>query len=334
MNRSPALPLVFFLIALVLGGWAGWEHRQRRALEGELAALKTERDTLARTASMKVSLRSGTDLDPAGPRGLSDIPGLSPEKDSPEPSKPEAPANPMRDFAKMMEDPTFQDAIKAQTRQQIDAVYRDLFDLLELDPQKREAVEKLLAERARAQMTSGMGLMDPNLTPEEREAKAKEVQASVAEAEKKIQEELGDENFDKLKRFEDSQTERAQIKTFSGMLKDAGIEFPEETESKLMDAMFEERKNFKFDFDFSRPDSADFTKLNEDSLNRFSEQNAQLREKILERAETVLNPEQMEVFRKVQEHQAAMEKMGLQWMRSMTNGGGEREKPAPSPEAN
>ena len=59
------------------------------------------------------------------------------------------------------------------------------------------------------------------------------------------------------------------------------------------------------------------------SRNRFSEQQQELRGKILTKAEGILTPDQMEVFRKSQEQQAAMEKMGMQMGLKMM--GGEKE---------
>ena len=84
--------------------------------------------------------------------------------------------------------------------------------------------------------------------------------------------------------------------------------------------MYQERTQFKYDHNFAEQKNFDPEKLTGENLNRFSEQQQELRSKILGRAADILSPEQLEVFRKSQDQQAAMEKMGLEMGLKMMGG--------------
>ena len=117
-----------------------------------------------------------------------------------------------------------------------------------------------------------------------------------------------------------SQPERQQLNTLNGLLKDKGIALSEDAESKLMDTMFKERTNFKYDVDLSDQKTMDPAKFTAENLTRFQEQQAVLRGQILSKVEPILTPDQLEVFRESQEQQAAMEKMGMEMAQKMMGG--------------
>jgi hypothetical protein len=317
MNRRI---VVAGLVALSAGMaiWGGWEHSQRTRLARQVVALTSERDELARArpapgtlAEESANRADGSKKPPsplaAGPSGSVAAPGDS--------------ENSMKGFAKMLSDPAMKDMIKANSRMQIESMYRDVFDLLELDENQRANLEKILADRTNAQFEIGMSFMNGGaMTDAERKAKGEEMKKAMTESEERLKAELGEEKFAMFKRYEESQGERMQLKTFSGMLREQSLELSEAAESELMTAMFEERKNFKFDNDLGRPDQTDFSKFNDASISRFTEQSAELRGKILSRARNILTSDQIEVFQKAQDQQANMEQMGLRMARSMIGG--------------
>ncbi len=211
--------------------------------------------------------------------------------------------------------------MKSQMRSQMDFMYRDLFDLLGLAPEKQEALSKMLADRAQAGMDIGFAMMSGQKpSPEEMKKKQEEAKAATEASDKALKELLGDSDYAKFESFEKSQPERQQLNTLNSQLKDKGIALSEEAESKLMDAMFQERTNFKYDVNMGDQKDFDLSKFTQENLTRYSEQQAELRGKVLTRAETILTPDQLEVFRKSQEQQAAMEKMGMEMGLKMMGG--------------
>ena len=321
-----ALTFLLFLTAAGLGSWAVWEHLENTRLETEVAALSKERDALAKTARIKTGLLAGMEVKGDGPAGLTDklkdlgIP-LEPEEKKAKP-KAKAPgeketADVLPDMMKRMRDPAMRDILRAQTGAQIELQYRDLFDLLGLDEAKREKVTALLKERMSAQMDVGLKAMDKDLKPEERKAAAAELAKLSADLDAKLKESLGDD-YGKFERFESSAPEREQLKLLNSMLKDKGLTMDEPTETKLMDAMYDERKAFKFDMDLSDPTRADPAALSQENLDRYLTQNAVLQQKIQDRAKGILGDEQFAQFVKSQENQQQMMQMGLEMFRKMS----------------
>lgn len=310
-----------------MGGWATFEKRQRAVLEEKVTLLTQERDALRLTANRKMALGSKTEVKSDGPEGLGSEHAEALANEAKKPEK--APAareevekhNPMSAMADMMKDPAMKEMMKSQARAQVEFMYRDLFELLGLDAGKQEQLTKMLEDRSAAGMDLGFSMMGgKEMSAEEKKRKMDEMKAATDASDKALKELLGDSAFAKFESFEKSQPERLQLNTLNSQLKDKGIELSEEAESKLMDTMFQERTNFKFDMDFADQKNFDFEKYNEAGLSRYAEQQQELRGRILTKAEGILTPEQLEVFRKNQEQQAAMEKMGLQMGLKMMGG--------------
>ncbi len=314
--KSNGLMITLLLAALGMGGWATWERRQKVEMMGRLGLAEKEREVLRLTAQKKLALGSKTEVKSDGPQGLGAEHAEALAKEALGEEKPgaeEAKKNPMSAMAEMMKDPSMREAMKAQMRPQVDFMYRDLFDLLGLDPEKQEKLTKLLLDRMNAGMEVGLAMAGgAQGAGEEVKQRAEAMKAANEASEAEIKSLLGDSGYGQYERFEKSQPERQQISALNGQLKDKGLGLSEEAESKLMDAMYEERNNFKFDVNFADQKTMDPTQLTEENVNRYQEQQALLRGQVLAKAEGILTEPQLEVFRKSQEQQAAMEKMGLQ----------------------
>ncbi|MES2706895.1 MAG: hypothetical protein V4726_09870 [Verrucomicrobiota bacterium] len=314
MKNSSLTPLCL-AAAVGLGVWGGWEHVQRTRLAEELKAAVTERDTLRLTANQKISLAAKTPVNPSGPEGLG--PGhadaLKAEEEAGK--KPETPApNVMGEaMSKMMKDPAMRDMMKSQARGQVDFMYRDLMDMLNLPPEKRDALTKILTDRADIGMEMGMAMMSGKKpTEEEKKAQSEAMAKMTTDTDKALKELLGDEDYPKFDQFEKSQPERMQLNSLTAQLKDAGLELAPEAETQLMDAMYEERTQFKFDNDMGNQKNTDMSRLTPENIQRYQDQTAILRGKVYDRAAKILTPEQLPVFKKSQDTQAAMEKMGME----------------------
>ncbi len=324
-----ALTFLLFLAAAGLGGWGMWEHLERTRLAGEVAELVKERDTLAKTARLKTGLLAGMEVKGDGPTGLTDklkdlgIPLEEEDKESAKPKgkapgeKDTAAAGALSEMMKMMRDPAMRDVLRAQTGAQLDMQYRDLFDNLDLDEGKREKVMELLKERLSAQMDIGFKATDKELTAEQRKEAAAAMEKTTAELNGKLKEALGDD-YGKFERFEKSAPEREQLKLLNSMLKDKGLVLDEATETKLMDAMYNERQAFKFEADFSDASKLEPDAVSREQMDRYLAQNAELQQKIQQRAKEILSAEQQELFVKSQENQQQMMQLGLEMFRKMS----------------
>ena len=218
----------------------------------------------------------------------------------------------MEGMAKMFSDPKMRDMMKAQARMGVDMMYRDLFDLLNLPEPQRTQFEKLINEKATAGMEAAFAMMGADKTPEERKAAAAAVKKMMEESEVKIKDLLGKEDFEKVKRYEDSQMERMQLKTFSGMLASKDLNIDEPTEAKLMDAMYQERTKFPFASNYVDQQNPDISRFTAENTERFQEEYGKLNESIATRAAGILSGPQLEVFRESQTQQMNMVKMQME----------------------
>jgi hypothetical protein len=324
MKNSVAAFLIFSTLGM--GGWAVWENQQRNILQEKLSQALQERDTFRVVATRKLELKAQTEVKSDGPQGLGPEHSkaledeLLAEKPKPPPREPEG-DGPVSGMARMMKDPAMRDMVKAQMRSQMDVVYRDLFDMLGLDPEKQDKLSKLLADRAGAGMELGLAMMGgEKLSPEVMKQRGEAMKKQTEESDKALKEMLGEKDFAQFERYEKSQLERQQLKTLNSQLKDKGLALSEEAESQLMDAMYQERSNFKYDVDLADQKNFDPEKFTEANMLRFEEQQKALQAQVLRRAETILSPEQLDIFRQTQEQQAAMEKLGRDMGMKMLKG--------------
>ena len=224
-------------------------------------------------------------------------------------------------LAKMMSDPKMRDMMKAQARMGIDMVYRDLFDLLNLSEPKRSEFEKLMREKATAGMDLGFEFMGTNKSKDAIKDASATIKAKMDDLNGQIKELIGAEDFSKVVRYESSTAERMQLKTLNDMLVSKNLPLDEGTESKLMDAMYEERQKFAFASDFIDQQNADMSRFTPENLARFGTDYEQLSHRIVTRAQGILSGPQLEVFRQSQEQMASMTKMHLEMAGKMFSSG-------------
>lgn len=321
------LSMVFLLAAIGLGGWAVFEQAQRKKVEARLATVIQERDAYQKTATKKLALSAKTDVKAEGPEGLGPehaeaLAGeqLGKEKGKPK-ETPEVLGGMGEAMQEMMKDPRMMEAIKSQARSQVDLMYRDLFDLLGLDEDKQSQLSKLLADRTSAGMELGMAMMGGAKTDKDTLKKmGEDLKKAQAASDQALKDLLGEEAYSKFDRFEKSQPERQQLNTLNSQLKDKGLGLTAEAESQLMDAMYQERTNYKFEQDFADQSNFDPDTFNEAAVQRYNEQQIELQAKVLQRAQGILNAEQLEIFRQSQEQAAAMQKMGMEMGLRMMKG--------------
>ena len=321
-----SLIILLLLASAGLGSWAWREHGERTRLEGELVAATRERDVLSRRIILGKGMAAGVVVDEAGPTGLTDKAkelGLDIEEkeDGKAKSPGEKPTGTLTpDVAKMLRDPAMRDTIRAQSEAYLEFEYRDLFDLMNLDEKRREAVLAILKERVSKQTDLGLSAVDEKTSAADRKLASDDYTKFTADAESKLKELLGD-GYAQFDRFEKSQPEREHLKTLNSMLKEKSLTLDEATETKLMDAMYETRRAFKFDRDLSDTARVQPNDLSRETVDRYAQQHMELQRQIQEKAKGILSAEQLEVFVKSQESQQQMSQLSLQMLRQMSGEG-------------
>ena len=320
MNR---LTLPLLVVCLGLAAFSTWSHLERARLTALVAELEEDAaKQKVRSTADRLRLAEQTAKLEKEAKELKAA-AASPDKSTDAAKPADSAKAAMEGMAKMFNDPKMRDMMKAQARMGVDMMYRDLFDLLNLPEPQRTQFEKLINEKATAGMEAAFAMMGGDKTPEERKAAAAEVKKLMEESEAKIKALLGPEDFAKVKRYEDSQLERMQLKTFSGNLASKDLNMDETTEAKLMDVMYQEREKFPFASDYVDQQNPDISRFTTENSARFNDEYTKLNENIASRAAGVLSAPQLEVFRESLDQQANMIKMQMEMGAKMFGGGSE-----------
>jgi len=328
-----ALLILLTFACAGLAGLAYSEYSKRMAAEARLADATEENTKLARRAVLSTGLKSGVVISETGPTGLEEKAkelGFSLEEEVKEKkprlkktpgekskADPEAP-----DVAKMLRDPAMRDTLRAQSEAYLEFQYRDLFDMMHLDEKTRDQVMTILKDRSGKQTDLGFMGVDPKVSAADREAASAEYTKFNKESEASLKDLLGD-NYSRFERFEKSAPEREHLKTLNSMLKEKNLTLDEATETKLMDAMYDTRRNFHFDHDLSDTAAVSPNNLSRETVDRYVQQTEELQKQVQAKAKDLLTPEQFDVFVKSQTSQQQMTQLGIQMLRQMSGQGKE-----------
>jgi hypothetical protein len=113
---------------------------------------------------------------------------------------------------------------------------------------------------------------------------------------------LGDEGYQAYQSFEKAQPDRERVQKFSSAEAAAGQSLTPDQQSQLFAVMSEEHANFKFRYDPGDPAQMNFENwrdnFTEEKLQAAGQDLEQLDERVLQRAQTVLTPDQVAQLRK------------------------------------
>ena len=227
-------------------------------------------------------------------------------------------------FESMMESEGAREAMKLGSKGMIEGMFKELFDLLELDPETKKAFLAALSEAQIQQQTVGMKLLTSgSMTKEGKAALAKELKDNHLATEEKIKGILGtEEKFSQYKKFQDSAPERQQLTGLKEKFNTAGAPMDDGLEQAVMDVMYSERKNMKWDYDYTDQQDVRPEKFTDESIARFEAQNKEYDQRMEARLNGTLNESQMDAFRQQRKEQHAMESMGLKFAQVLLVGDG------------
>jgi hypothetical protein len=109
------------------------------------------------------------------------------------------------------------------------------------------------------------------------------------------------------------------VSTLKGQLPE-NLALNNDQEQQLVQAMSQERQGFKFTTDFNDKSTVSedmFSKFTEDKMAVFFQEQDQLNQKYLSRAQTILSPEQYTAYQKSITSQQEMMKVGMKMAASM-----------------
>jgi hypothetical protein len=230
------------------------------------------------------------------------------------------PANP---FAEMFKNPEMRDMIKNQQKTvlggMVDKNYADFFKSMNLTPEQSAAMKDLILNKMLGNADLGMEMMGGEMDAEKRAALTKQMKENTEALNEQIKALLGAENYSLYESYEKTIPDRMAVSQFKDQLgSDQTINA--EQERQLIEIISSERQGFKFTTDFN--DQSDFSgdmmsRFTEERINLFLQEQEQLNQRYLARAQPILNTDQYAAYQKSLNSQLEMTKMGMKMAASM-----------------
>ena len=214
----------------------------------------------------------------------------------------------------MLKTPEMRELVRSQQKAFmggfIDQSYGAFFKQLNLTPEQTATLKNLIEKKSLAAADMGMSMLDGDLDAAKRKELVQQVKEATEASDAEIKQFLGDENYAQFQAYEKTQPERMQMGQLKSQLAGAGAPLSSEQESQLVQALSDERQNFKFTTDYNDQSkfTGDFTEyFTDEKLTSFSQEKAQLDERSLVRARQILTPEQLASYEKFQTAQREMQ---------------------------
>ena len=226
---------------------------------------------------------------------------------------------------KMFKDPEMKKMMRSQQSMAINMMYGDLGKELGLAPDDAKQVMDILAERQMAMAEKGMQMFGKEkaegASPEDA---GKEVQANKAEYDAQLESILGKDGFAKLGEYERTVGDRMVLQQYKQSLSAGGVPLSDQQSAGLLRIMKEERlKQPPSPLDSGGQDVAAAMEVlkDEQGLEKVLADQELIYMKVLQRAPTVLSPDQMLQFENAQKQWFEMQKFGMKMGREMFKGG-------------
>jgi FtsZ-binding cell division protein ZapB len=177
--------------------------------------------------------------------------------------------------------------------------YAKLFTDLHLTPEQTTALKDLMINKQMAPAEMATAAMSGQSDPAQLKAQGIQVKAEQEAIDEQIKQLLGEDNYARYHAYGKSLSERLVVTQVADELADGPRAVRADQEQQLLDAMIEERQNFKFTTDYSDPsklkgDVASY--YTEAGTQRYLQELEQLSQRYLARAQSILSPEQLGVF--------------------------------------
>jgi type II secretory pathway pseudopilin PulG len=224
------------------------------------------------------------------------------------------PANPLTE---MFKNPEMREMIKNQQKTvlgtMVDKNYAEFFKSMNLTPEQTTAMKDLILNKMLGNADLGMEMIGGDMDAAKRAELTKKMKENNDALDAQIKAMLGDENYSLYQTYEKSIPDRMAVSQLKDQL-GADLALNANQEQLLVSAMSDERQNFKFTTDFSNQQdfSEDmFSKFTEERMNLYFQEQDQLNQKYLARAQTILSADQYAAYAKSLKNQQEMMKMGM-----------------------
>jgi len=227
-------------------------------------------------------------------------------------------------FGEMFKSKEMKDMIKSQQKTMlggmVDKNYGPYFASLNLTPEQSSALKDLILNRGLVDAEAGLSMLSGDNDPDKRKEIMDKTKADREAVNDQIKDFLGDDNYKQFETYEKSIPDRMTLNMYKDQQGTGPGALNPNQEEHLLQAMSEERQNFKFTTDYN-----DQSKLNGDfasyftpeRIDQFEKESEELNQHYLDRAKTLLSPEQLDPFGKFLDGQRELQKAGFKMAMTM-----------------
>jgi len=215
---------------------------------------------------------------------------------------------------KMWDNPAGKSMMNQGVKMAVAMMYQDFIDGLDLNKEETEYFKNLLGKEMAAQQELGMKML--SATPAEQQALGEELAKQGRDQEEEIKKFLNSgEDYENYTDYKNRLPERQQLDGIRTTMSSKGVPLDEETETRLVDAMYRARTESKSP-DFSGPDGIQ-EMMKGNMVETFEKSWASQQETLRAEAAKILNEAQMTAFQEYQQQAKEMQLMGLKMAEKM-----------------
>lgn len=218
---------------------------------------------------------------------------------------------------KMWENPAGKSMMSQGAKVAVALMYQDFIDGMKLSKEEGDYFKNLLGREVSSQQELGMKMM--GATPDERKELADELAKRSEETKEEVRKFLNNEDdFKAFNDYKERIPERQQLEGIRTALTTKGVPIDEQTETKLVEAMYRARTEAKAP-DFSGPNAMeDLAKGN--LVESFEKTWVIQQESLLKETSGILSPEQVVAFEEYRQQMKEMQMMQMKMAEQMMSG--------------
>ena len=332
--RRNIIPVGVLILALVAASALAWIERERAAeLTEKVTALTAEiqqkNDTANDQAKVAAQLKEENAAYLAESSALrkklaeQNQPALPPilEADAAAPASDPKKKGMGEFFGKMMKDPKMKEMLRQQQGAALKQMYGEFSKSKNMDAQQSDQFFALLMEKQWGGMEEGMDVFNGvEKTKEESAAASQAALEKTAETDRKLRMLLGEGGYANYKDYEKTIGERMTLNSMRQQLAVNSAPLADDQAKSLLAVMIEERAKTpaspltSIDGNPREKMRALATSNNSD---QFYQAEADLNQRVLNRASGILKPEQFSALESFQKQQLEMQKMGMEMAKSL-----------------
>ncbi len=247
---------------------------------------------------------------------------VPPETEEP-PEKEAAGQRMMSSLSKMMENPTMNKVMEASQRGAVGALYSDMIEYLNLDAKETEFFMDLLMFRQMKNVDLAMKMMSGNLSEEEQQALKDEIKEAAELTKEEMKKFLNNpDDFAEWEFYEKTMGERMMLSQMDQSLSTSDDVMSDETYRALLGMMHDEKQNYDFTTDLHDEKNTDMSpeRFSKENLQNFSNDMNALNNRIIEKARSMLSPEQLKAFEEAIKATMEMQEAQLEMAGQMFGG--------------